>query len=251
LLKAAIESVLAQNVHVQIIVVDDSLERSAQPVAQSFGSTVQYLANCNPTGGRPGQVRNIGLAHATAPLIHFLDDDDLVPTGHYVRAIDTFSLNPHVGVVFGVVAPFSDGGQDIGHELEFFESSARRARMATRLGSRLGFSIHMFFGATLFVCSAGMVRAEVVNAIGGFDPEAKVVEDVEFYARAIRRSGAKFLDRKVLNYRIGPTSLMRSKPWVEELNHTYQLMYNSYRRDYGGNELLALKLLARTIGKIM
>src|ERR1700688_2069002 len=110
--------------------------------------------------------------------------------------------------------------------------------------------MHMFFHPTLLVCSATMVRTEVVKTLGGFDPNARLVEDVEFYARAIRRSGAKFLDRKVLDYRIRATPLMVGKASVEEVSQTYQLMYKSYRRDYGSNELLPLKLLARTIGKL-
>lgn len=249
LLKDAIESVLAQQVQVEIIVVDDSPERSAEPVAKGFGSKVQYLANPDPTGGWPSRVRNLGWPRATAPLIHFLDDDDRVPVGHYLKAIDTFASHSE-GVVFGVVEPFSAEGQQIEHELSFFASSAQRARAAARLGPKLGFSMHMFFHPTLLVCSAAMVRTEVVKMLGGFDPNARLVEDVEFYARAIRRSGAKFLDRKVLDYRIGPTSLMRGKPSGEEVSQTYQLMYKSYQRDYGRKELLALKVLARTLGKL-
>jgi glycosyltransferase involved in cell wall biosynthesis len=251
LLKEAIESVLAQHVQVEIIVVDDSPERSAEPMAKGFGSKVQYLDNPNPTGGWPSRVRNLGWPRATAPLIHFLDDDDRVPLGHYLKAIDTFAMHSDVGVVFGVVAPFSAEGQRIEHEVSFFSSSARRARAAARLGPKLGFSMQMFFHPTLLVCAAAMVRTEVVKALSGFDPNARLVEDVEFYARAIRRSGAKFLDRKVLDYRIGPTSLMRGKPSGDEVSQTYQLMYKSYRRDHGSSELLALKLLARTLGKLV
>lgn len=249
LLKEAIESVLAQHVPVQIIVVDDSPEKSAEAVTASFGDAVEYLPNPQPTGGWPSRVRNLGWPRAKAPITHFLDDDDRVPVGHYLKAIDTFAKNPDVGVLFGVVAPFTTDGHEIEHELSFFASSARRARWASRLGPKLGFSMQMFFHPTLLVCGAAMVRTEVVKSISGFDPNARLVEDVEFYARAIRRSGAVFLDRKVLDYRIGPTSLMRGKPSGDAVSQTYQLMHQTYRRDYGNNELRALKVLARTMGR--
>jgi glycosyltransferase involved in cell wall biosynthesis len=251
LLKEAIESVLTQQVQTDIIVVDDSPERSAEQVAKSFGSLVNYQANPNPSGGWPSRVRNLGWPRASAPLIHFLDDDDRVPVGHYLKTIDTFAKHPAVGVVFGVVSPFSHEGEELDHEQSFFDSSARRARSAARLGPKLGFCMQMFFEPTLLVCSAAIVRKEVVSTLGGFDPDARLVEDVEFYARAIRRSGAKFLDRTALHYRIGPTSLMRSKPWGDEVRRSYQLMYKKYRRDYGPNEFLALKVLARTLGKLV
>ena len=250
LLQQAIESALAQHVPVEVIVVDDSPERSADPVVKNFGSMVHYFANPSPSGGWPSRVRNLGWPHATAPLIHFLDDDDQVPAGHYLKIIDTFASHPEVGVVFGVIAPFADDdGEQLEHELSFFDSSARRARAASRWGTKLGFSMQMFFCPTLLVCSAAIVRTEVVRTLGGFDPKAHVSEDVEFYARAIRRSGAKFLNRKALHYRIDPTSLMRSTS-ADEVRQTYQLMYEKYRRDYGSRQLLALKVLARTLGRL-
>jgi hypothetical protein len=51
-----------------------------------------------------------------------------------------------------------------------------------------------------------------------------------------------------IDYRIGPTSLIRSKPSTDKVSRTYQL-YNNYRRDYGSTGPLALKVLARTLGK--
>jgi glycosyltransferase involved in cell wall biosynthesis len=69
LLGDAIESVLAQHVQVEIIVVDDSPEGSAGPVAKGFGSKVQYLANPNPTRGWPSRVRNLGWPRASNELL--------------------------------------------------------------------------------------------------------------------------------------------------------------------------------------
>ncbi len=250
-LKEAIESVLAQPVRVDVIVVDDSPERSAESVAQGFGDApVRYLANPSPTGGWPSRVRNLGLPLARAPLVHFLDDDDRVPAGHYLKVVDTFAMNPEVGVVFGVVSPFSANGEAIAHELEFFASSAKRAKAAARLGPKLGFAMQMFFHPTLLVCSAGVLRTEAVRAAGGFDGEAKLVEDVEFHARMMRRFGAVFLDQPVLDYRIGP-GLMHTDPSQEEVQRTYRLMHDKYRRDYGSREFYALKALARSVGRLM
>ena len=47
-----------------------------------------------------------------------------------------------------------------------------------------------------------------------------------------------------------PPPLMRSKPPGDEVSRSYQLIYEKYRRDYGTNEFLALKVLARTLGKL-
>jgi hypothetical protein len=45
----------------------------------------------------------------------------------------------------------------------------------------------MLFGPTLLVCSAGMIRREQVEAVGGFDASLPLVEDVEVYLRAMRQ----------------------------------------------------------------
>src|SRR5262245_23068129 len=83
-LAAALESVLAQDVRVEVVVVDDSPEQSARETVEGFGSIwVKYVANPHPSGGRPSRVRNLGWPLTRAPVLHFLDDDDLVPEGHY------------------------------------------------------------------------------------------------------------------------------------------------------------------------
>src|ERR1700753_976337 len=109
LLREAIESVLAQTqVPLEIIVIDDSPEGSAAAVVAEFSDSVCYIKNPQPTGGIPSVVRNLGWPTARGRFIHFLDDDDRVPAGHYRAAIAAFESNPGVGVVFGRVAPFGD-----------------------------------------------------------------------------------------------------------------------------------------------
>jgi hypothetical protein len=71
---------------------------------------------------------------------------------------------------------------------------------------------------------------------------------MEKAARAIRRFGAVFINRKVPDYGIGQTSLMRGTLSGQEFSQACQLMYQSYRRSYGSGELLAIKVLSRTVG---
>ena len=60
-LKEAIDSVLSQDVSVEIIVVDDSPEGTAREVVEPYcRPNVVYRKMDSPTGGRPGHVRNRG-----------------------------------------------------------------------------------------------------------------------------------------------------------------------------------------------
>src|SRR5262249_15653006 len=110
-LAEAITSVLAQSdVTLEIFVVDDSLDGSAKEVAAAFRDRrVVYMENPHPTGGVPGVVRNLAWPYPRGTFVHFLDDDDMVPRGHYSAVKASFSQHPEVGVVFGHIEPFGNG----------------------------------------------------------------------------------------------------------------------------------------------
>ncbi|MDR3497278.1 MAG: glycosyltransferase family 2 protein [Ancalomicrobiaceae bacterium] len=253
LLAETIASVLAQpEVTSEIIVVDDCPDGSAAPVAASFADRgVAYHRTTAPSGGRPALVRNAGLQHATADIVHFLDDDDLVPDGYYPAALDLFRRNRQVGVVFGRIEPF--GEQDVAAETGYFDTAYRNARFLAHFGTRLGFSASMVFRSTLIICSAAMIRRQSAQALGGFDPNPLLAEDVEFYARAIRRFGAVVADRTSIRYRIGP-SLMRSERQLDERQQLISAAYRSfqrrYHRDHGVLDYSALKVFAHLLGAV-
>jgi glycosyltransferase involved in cell wall biosynthesis len=248
----AIASVLGQTgVSVEIIVVDDSPEASAQGVVEGLGDArVRYLKNPVPSGGMPSAVRNLGWPLAQGTLIHFLDDDDIVPEGHYAAVTKIFSERPDVGVVFGRIAPFGAAPEhQMQHERAYFAKAAQRARLAGRLGPRWGFAAAMMFCPSMLVCSACVVRRETVQYVGGFDPRMRLCEDAAFYLFSIRHAGAHFMDRVALNFRVSNPSMMHSivpNPLEQkQLMQTRQLVYARYRTERGALEFYAMKIFAR------
>jgi glycosyltransferase involved in cell wall biosynthesis len=138
----AIASVLGQpGVSVEVIVIDDSPEASAEGVVAAIGDArVRYLNNPAPSGGWPSSVRNLGWPLAQGDFIHFLDDDDIVPDGHYAAVKKIFAARPDVGVVFGRIEPFGDAPEaQLQQERAFFDDRARRARLCRLFGPRWGF----------------------------------------------------------------------------------------------------------------
>jgi glycosyltransferase involved in cell wall biosynthesis len=249
LLKEAVLSALAQEgVALEIVVVDDSPEGSAQRVIEALADPrVTYVRNDPPSGGRPALVRNAGWSKARGRFIHFLDDDDRVAEGFYAAAVKAFDAQPDRGVVFGRIAPFGGDPQAMEHEHAFFANAGRRARLASRVGGRLWMVANLLFADTVLVNSACMVRRECVAALDGYDAQMPLNEDVEFYCRAVRRFGFVFLDRIVLHYRILPSSLMHGRSTNDGIVETYRRMYAQYRAKHGAFELLAMKIFARTI----
>lgn len=89
-LERAVSSALAQGLDVEVLVVNDS----GSPLRSVPGARIV------DTAGRTGaaNARNLGMAAATAPLIAFLDDDDLWLPGHLASAVALLQARPDVDV---------------------------------------------------------------------------------------------------------------------------------------------------------
>jgi GT2 family glycosyltransferase len=253
----AISSVLRQHdVSIEVFVIDDSPEGSAEETVRGIGDPrVIYLKNPNPTGGVPSVVRNIGWPMASGTFVHFLDDDDIVTEGHYVAVKTALASNPIAGLVFGRIEPFGSGpAAQLDREREYFADAARKAAVSGRFGSRFAFTGRMLFDKALLVCSSSVVRRECVLRLGGFDPAIRLMEDADFHVRAIRECGAVFLNRTAIRYRVGNPSLMHSpnptdaQKQGERLGH--RQMQVKYRKERGALEFYALALFTRTVLKI-
>jgi len=254
----AISSVLRQqDVVLEILVIDDSPEGSAEEAVRELRDTrIVYLKNPTPTGGVPSVVRNMGWPKANGTFVHFLDDDDIVAEGHYAAVKAAFAANPGVGLVFGRIEPFGSGPMEqLDQERQYFADAAGKAAASGRFGSRFAFTGRMLFDKALLVCSSSVVRRTCVERLGGFDPSIRLMEDADFHVRAIRECGAFFLDRTAIHYRVGSPSLMHSPHPTEEQKQGERLghrqMHEKYRREHGALEFYGLALFTRTVLKVL
>ena len=118
LLESISSAVNQPGMSVEVFVIDDSPEGSAEEAVKSLGdSRVTYLNNPHPTGGVPSVVRNLGWPLTNGIFLHFLDDDDIVAEGHYAAVKAAFEKHPTVGLVFGRIEPFGSGpASQLAHE---------------------------------------------------------------------------------------------------------------------------------------
>ncbi|MGC3982940.1 MAG: glycosyltransferase [Steroidobacteraceae bacterium] len=248
----AIDSVLAQqHVTVEVIVIDDSPEGSARSVVEGRDPRVTYLQRDPPSRGKPALVRNSGWPRASGRFVHFLDDDDRVAKDFYRDAVAQFEAHPRQGMVFGRIEPFGEDEASVAHERAFFADAARRAKIAARVQSRRWIVANLLFKRTLLVNSACIIRRECLAALDGYDTTLGLNEDVDLFCRAIRKFGFGFLDRVVVHYRINPNSLIHGRENDDKLVESYQRMYSRYRQTHGAAELFAMKLLARTVLRVL
>ena len=104
LLKKAVSSVLNQTYkNLEIIVIDDGLEKRAEEVINSFHDTqLKYIQHLEEKGG--SAARNLGIKNATGYFIAFLDDDDeWVPEKLAIQMAQFESTPREVGFCFSAV----------------------------------------------------------------------------------------------------------------------------------------------------
>lgn len=244
----AIGSVLDQaKVSVEVIVVDDSGDGSARSAVSSIrDSRVRYIAQKEPSGGLPALPRNEGARVASGRYLYFLDDDDLLMPGTLAVMSDALQEAPQAGMVFGTVEPFGPDERMLRHNQQYF---ARARDIARRLRGASALHASLVFRPSILVNSACMARRNAFVAVGGYDPDILICEDADLWGRIAYSSGGYvFLDRPVVRYRTGASSLMHNLAEKDEKLHlSYHRIQRKYRRAQGPFKFLARKIWARAL----
>lgn len=237
-----------RGVNLEVLVVDDCPDGSAAAsMRECSDPRIRYLRNPHPSNGRPAAVRNYGWPLTRAPVIHFMDDDDLVPAGLYADALAAFAASPGVGMIFGRIEPFGEPSQGLIDDRALFVRSARRAAKLQRFGTRRLMTAQILFRELLFIGGSALIQRHCLEAVGGYSTGPEIMEDVDLLARITRLFGVQYIDRPSLYYRVGP-SLMHRPGGVQALmDRSYARIHADYRRRFGTVEFFTLKLIARTV----
>jgi glycosyltransferase involved in cell wall biosynthesis len=250
---AAIKSILDQrDVQVEVLVVDDCPDGSAENVVLGIGDPrVRYMHNAHPSNGRPAIPRNVGWPLTSGEIIHFADDDDLVPEGLYADALAEFRRFPKIGIVYGSIEAFGEPSKTLTDEQVMFARAARRSCRLQRLGSARAFAANLLFLNLLFVGGSSLVRRRCLEAVGGLRAELEIMEDVDFLARATRLFGVRYLNRPSLCYRVGPSMMHSQQDLQAAFKRSYLKMQAGYRETFGAFDFYFLKFLAHAVLKFI
>lgn len=183
----ALDSLLAQNpMPWEVIVIDDGSTDGSAAIAEAYGAPVVCRRQDNQ--GIAG-ARNHGLRLARGDLIAFLDADDIWPPDSLIRRLLRLEEEPDLDGVFGLVESF------VSPELP----EADRRALAPRPGAMPG-----------RLAQALLVRREVFERIGCFDPAFQVGENLDWIARA-KEQGVLlgWVDAVVLRRRIHGANTVR------------------------------------------
>ncbi len=170
-LNRSVDSVCVQGgVSWEIIVVDDGSKEPADPILETISDPKITLLK--ETHGGKGRALNRGIAKASADIVCFLDQDDIMLPDRLFKQYEVFRRNPDVDVVYSDYERIYDDGRLID-------------RFISRQASNQQCLHEMAIGCGLVSMQTLMVRKHIVQRIGGFSEDHRLtgLDDAEFMSR--------------------------------------------------------------------
>lgn len=187
----AVRSVRAQTfIDWELIVVDDgSTDTTRRQLAALDDRRIRVVAGDH---GGVARARNLGLAHAEADLITFLDADDLWTTDKIDRQVAMLRERPEAGAVYSWTAFVDRQGR--------FLFAKEPSQIEGRIYGELLVTFFLASGSNV------MARRAFLTEVGGFDEASEPVEDWEFWLRVSDRCAFAVVPRYQVLYRFGVAS---------------------------------------------
>jgi glycosyltransferase involved in cell wall biosynthesis len=204
----AVASVLAQEGGVpRCLVVDDgSTDRHTLDVLERLPDGVEVHRQAN--AGLPA-ARNAGLARASTPYLIVLDADDRLPPRALATLRAALEADPRLGFAYGITRFFGDwNGEMAMPAYDPFKLLYRHT-----------------------IGSTALMRREVFEATGGFDPAFRAYEDWEFWLHALRLGwrGRRVGEITFEYRRHGPTMQLGARreyrTWYRRLREKHAELY--------------------------
>jgi glycosyltransferase involved in cell wall biosynthesis len=199
MLLEAIDSVFAQTTEAfELIVIDDGSTDSTAQHLKRLGRTIR-IERVEHRG--PAAARNRGVELAQAPLIAFLDSDDLWAPTKLERQLAFMRANPDCA---------------ISQTDEIWIRNGRRVNPGMRHRKRAGDIFIDSLRTCLISMSATMMRTDLFRLLGGFDEIMMAAEDYDLWLRILIDHEAGLLNEPLVTRRGGhPDQTSATTPAID------------------------------------
>lgn len=178
MIERALKSIFQQtHQKIEIIIVDDVSEDNTEEVIQELNDNrITYIRHTENKG--PGAARNTGLKHAKSNYIAFLDSDDEYTSNALIKKLTLLqTLDRKPGLVFSNYL-------EIGTHEHLHISHKTASHYVTT---------HQFPASVFTPPSCWMIDRNIIGN-ESFDEEIRTSEDMDLFARIVRKSPAYFLN---------------------------------------------------------
>jgi amino acid adenylation domain-containing protein len=211
-LPEAIESVLRQTYSVfEIVVVDDGSTDETREICDRY-PTVKYIYQTNQ--GIVG-ARNTGLHNSKGEYLIFFDSDDLLLPNAVEIGVNAFNVHPEVGFVFGNYILQSINPDGSYSTAEIYDNHQEIANYENILAGKLKLQ-----------CACVLFRRAAVEAVGGFDQNAKAAEDYNLFLRVAREFPIYFHGQQVFEYRYNGGNISGKPTYIIDTIRCHSLQWD-------------------------
>jgi glycosyl transferase family 2 len=203
----AIESARAQTYsRFEIVVVDDgSTDETESRVRAIADLRVRYVRQSN---AGVAAARNLGVKLSRAPIISFLDSDDLWKPGKLAAEVAFLTEHREADAVFGDAERYDPDGMvpSFVRATAVFSRRLTPARQAPMVLTARQMRLALLEEDPVATVALA-VRREALLRVGGFDERTRAFEDWEFLLRLARTASFGYIDEILATIRISPDSL--------------------------------------------
>ncbi len=188
LIGETLQSILAQTFQdFEIIVVDNgSTDGTDRVVAALADPRIRYY--WQEDTGVPADSRNAGVRMAQGKYVAFLDSDDLWRPEKLEKQLALFARRPEVGWGYSGAVVFISNDPA--------KAQPRRVRMYR--GQVL---VPLVLG-NFVVCSSIMIRRDILDEVGGFNPEFTRADDYDLLLRIAEKYECDYVDEPLVALRV-------------------------------------------------
>lgn len=215
----------------EVIVSDDGSTDDTAEVVAATDPTAKYL--WQPNTGTPTTAKNKGFAVSTGRYVGFLDCDDEWVDGAPGRIVELLDRHPEVGMMVGdtLIGCPSAGWHSLNEKYgptRFDAVPHCEPEPGFRVFDRAGFYRKVIERNQWSVHSA-ILRREVFEAAGGFDPGMREAEDWDLWLRAACQTTVGMMDAPLGRYFLHDGAMSRNAE--ERFAHGFcKALRNAMRR---------------------